>query len=85
MTATQNKKYASLVKGFAKPRSTSDLHIYFMECMEQIEFAGNDNTVREQFFQLFESARKSWFSESSEHRADFFDRIYSDTEEMVAG
>jgi hypothetical protein len=85
MNATQNKKYAALAQGFAKPRRTNDLHIYFMECMEQIEFAGNNNAVREQFFQLFESSRKYWFSETSEHSADFFDRIYKDTEEMLVG
>jgi hypothetical protein len=82
MNIQQSKKYAALVKGFAKPRSTSDLEIIFMECMEQIEFAGNDNTVREQFFQLFEQSRKSWFPNVDKY--DFFDNLYNQTEEMVA-
>jgi hypothetical protein len=82
MNATQNNKYEALVKGFAKPGSTSDLHINFMECMEQVEFAGNDNTIREQFFQLFKTASATWFP--NEHPANLFDRIYNDTEELVA-
>jgi hypothetical protein len=82
MNAAQTNKYYALQIGFAKPRSTSDLHIHFMECMEQIEFAGNDNTVREQFFQLFKTASATFFP--NEHPADLFDRIYNDTEEMVA-
>jgi len=53
-----------------------------MEIMEQIEFAGNDNETREQFFQLFKHWGNYWFP--NEHPADLFDRIYNDTEELVA-
>ena len=82
MNAKQNNKYEALVKGFAKPRSTSDLDIIFMECMEQIEFAGNDNIARERYFQLFETARKFWFPQADKY--DFFDDLYNRTEELVA-
>jgi hypothetical protein len=84
MNATQNKKYESLELRLIhrKPRSTSDLHIYFMECMEQIEFAGNNAETREVFFKLFKTAGTFWFP--TEHPADLFDRIYNDTEELVA-
>jgi hypothetical protein len=82
MNYNQITKYHALAQRLYKPRSTSDLNIYFMECMEQIEFAGNDNLVRERYSQLFHAAREFWYPEADKY--DFFDELYNQTEELVA-
>lgn len=74
-------KYQALANGFKAPRSTSDLDIYFMECMEQIEFAGNNSADRELFSNLFRQAATQWFP--NQHQVDVFDRYYEQTAEMV--
>ena len=82
MNIKQSKKFAALQRGFTTPRSTSDLHIYFMECMEQIEFSSNDMATRHAFMDLFEHWGNYWFP--NEHKVDLYDRIYADTLELVA-
>jgi hypothetical protein len=77
-----NTKLARLNESLAHPRRTGDLHIYFMEIMEQIEFAGNDFETRHAFMQLFQDWGNYWFP--NEHPVDLFDRIYADTLELVA-
>jgi hypothetical protein len=82
MNAKTNKKYEGLQLRLRKPRSTSDLHIYFMECMEEMEFAGNDSKTRELFHEMFINSGRFWFP--TEHPVDLYDRIYEDTKELVA-
>lgn len=82
MNIQQSTKFERLASRLAKPGSTSDLNIHFMECMEEIEFAGNDSDTRELYFQLFDLARKQWFP--TQHPTDFFDEIYGLTEQWVA-
>ena len=82
MNIKETAKYKNLEKGFTKPHSTSDLDINFMECMEQIEFAGNDNYIRHQYSALFNAAREFWFPQADKY--DFFDDLYNRTEELVA-
>ena len=77
-----NTKLARLNESLAHPRRTGDLHIYFMEIMEQIEFASNDMATRNALFDLFEHWGNYWFP--NEHPDDFFDRIYADTLELVS-
>lgn len=82
MNYQQATKFHKLAARLAKPGSTSDLNIYFMECMEEIEFAGNDANTREHYSSLFEEARKQWFPTT--HPVDFFDEIYGLTKDLVA-
>jgi hypothetical protein len=82
MNYQQATKFHRIATRLAKPGSTSDLNIHFMECMEEIEFAGNDANTREHYFSLFEEARKQWFP--TQHPTDFFDEIYDLTEQWVA-
>jgi hypothetical protein len=77
-----NSKLARLNESLAHPRRTGDLHIYFMEIMEQIEFSSNDMATRNAFIDLFEKWGNYWFP--NEHKVDLYDRIYADTLELVA-
>ena len=75
-------KIERLTNRLNNPTRTSDLHIHFMEVMEQIEFAGNDPQTVEAYYQLFLKAGRKWFPH--EHPADLFDRIWEDTKNLVA-
>lgn len=80
---TKANKYETLRNQLLiAPRSFKDIDIALMECMEQIEFAGNNSDNRELFGKLFQDAAELWFP--NEHYVDVFDRYYYQTKDMVA-